>query len=59
MSGARAVFVDLDGVLVVPEFRGGRSFAPRCVADLRFYEHVAVSVARLKAAGFRTVVVTN
>jgi D-glycero-D-manno-heptose 1,7-bisphosphate phosphatase len=59
MIGGRAVFLDRDGVLAIPEFRDGRSFAPRRVADFRLYEDAAASVARLKAAGFTTVVVTN
>lgn len=59
MVSGRAVFLDRDGVLVVPEFRDGRSFAPRRVADFRLYEDAAASVVRLKAAGFKTVVVTN
>jgi D-glycero-D-manno-heptose 1,7-bisphosphate phosphatase len=59
MVSRRAVFLDRDGVLAVPEFRDGRSFAPRRVADFGLYEDAAASVARLKAAGFTTVVVTN
>ena len=59
MVSGRAVFLDRDGVLAVPEFRDGRSFAPRRVVDFRLYEDAAASVARLKAAGFTTVVVTN
>jgi D-glycero-D-manno-heptose 1,7-bisphosphate phosphatase len=59
MADGRAVFLDRDGVLVVPEFRDGRSFAPRRVADFRLYDDAAASVARLKAAGFKLVVVTN
>lgn len=55
----RAVFLDRDGVLVVPEFREGRSFAPREIADFRLYEDAAPCLERMKAAGFRLVVVTN
>jgi D-glycero-D-manno-heptose 1,7-bisphosphate phosphatase len=58
-GGARAVFLDRDGVLSIPEFRDGRSFAPRRLADFRLYEDASSSVARLKAAGFRLIVVTN
>lgn len=62
MSGAggrRAVFLDRDGVIVVPEFRSGRSFAPRTLGDFRFYPSAARSLARLREAGFLLVVVTN
>lgn len=55
----RAVFLDRDGVLSVPEFRGGRSYAPRRFADFRLCDDAAESVARLRAAGFRVIVVTN
>jgi D-glycero-D-manno-heptose 1,7-bisphosphate phosphatase len=56
---ARAVFLDRDGVLTVPEFRDGRSFAPRRLADFRLYDDASGSLSRLKAAGFRLIVVTN
>jgi len=58
-TGAPAVFLDRDGVLVVPEFRDGRSFAPRNLANYAFYPDAAAAVAALKSAGFLTVVVTN
>jgi D-glycero-D-manno-heptose 1,7-bisphosphate phosphatase len=56
---ARAVFLDRDGVLTIPEFRGGRSFAPRRLADFRLYEDACSSLASMKSAGFRLIVVTN
>jgi D-glycero-D-manno-heptose 1,7-bisphosphate phosphatase len=55
----RAVFLDRDGVLVVPEFRDGRSFAPRRLEDFGFYASAKQCVERLKAADYRLVVVTN
>lgn len=58
-TAARAVFLDRDGVLVIPEFRDGRSFAPRRLGDLAIYPDAPASLARLKVAGFRLVVVTN
>ena len=40
VSGAHglrpAVFLDRDGVIVVPEFRDRRSFAPKRLEDFRF-----------------------
>jgi D-glycero-D-manno-heptose 1,7-bisphosphate phosphatase len=54
-----AVFLDRDGVIVVPEFRDGRSFAPRRVEDFHFYPEAADSLRRLKAAGYLLVLVTN
>lgn len=55
----RAVFLDRDGVIVVPEFRDGRSFAPRRLEDFRFYPEAGESLRRLKDAGYLLVVVSN
>ena len=54
-----AVFLDRDGVIVVPEFRDGRSFAPRRLEDFRLYPEAAASLKKLKQAGFLLAVVTN
>jgi D-glycero-D-manno-heptose 1,7-bisphosphate phosphatase len=54
-----AVFLDRDGVIVIPEFRDRRSFAPRRLADFRLYPDAAASLRRLKRAGFLLAVVTN
>jgi D-glycero-D-manno-heptose 1,7-bisphosphate phosphatase len=54
-----AVFLDRDGVLSIPEFRNGRSYAARRLADFRLYDDAAPSVRRLKEEGFVLVVVTN
>jgi D-glycero-D-manno-heptose 1,7-bisphosphate phosphatase len=55
----KAVFLDRDGVLVVPDFRDGRSFAPTRLADYRLFPGVAAALTRLKEAGYLLVVVTN
>lgn len=54
-----AVFLDRDGVIVVPQFRSQKSFAPRRLEDFRFYPEAAASLQRLKGAGFLLAVVTN
>lgn len=54
-----AVFLDRDGVIVVPHFRDGRSFAPRRLEDFEIYAEAAEDLAMLKAAGYQLVVVTN
>lgn len=62
MSGnprQRAVFLDRDGVIVVPEFRDGRSFAPKTLDAFRLYESAPKCLKLLKEAGFLLVVVTN
>jgi D-glycero-D-manno-heptose 1,7-bisphosphate phosphatase len=58
-SSRRAVFLDRDGVLTIPEFRNGRSYAPRRLEDFRLYPDAVKSVQDLKAAGFVVIVVTN
>ena len=55
----RAVFLDRDGVLVVPEFRDGRSFAPRTLQTFKIYDDAQSALYALKQAGFLLVVVTN
>jgi D-glycero-D-manno-heptose 1,7-bisphosphate phosphatase len=55
----RAVFLDRDGVLVIPTFGNGRSYAPTSLDQFAIYQDSAPSLARLKAAGFLLVVVTN
>ena len=55
----RAVFLDRDGVLVVPVFREGRSFAPTELKEFSIYPDAAKCVNLLKRAGFAVVVVSN
>jgi D-glycero-D-manno-heptose 1,7-bisphosphate phosphatase len=59
MSGRRAVFLDRDGVLVIPDMRDGRSFAPRRLEDFRYYPETKTRLESLKQAGFLLIVVTN
>ncbi|MEM9209903.1 MAG: HAD family hydrolase [Pseudomonadota bacterium] len=54
-----AVFLDRDGVLVIPRFGEGRSFAPTTLVDYRFYPNAGANLDRLKEAGYTLVVVTN
>jgi D-glycero-D-manno-heptose 1,7-bisphosphate phosphatase len=53
------VFLDRDGVIVVPQFRDRRSFAPRRLEDFSLYPDAAASLRRLKQAGFLLAVITN
>lgn len=55
----RAVFLDRDGVLVIPEMRDGRSYAPRNLNDFRLYPDAKAALTCLKQAGYLLVVVTN
>ncbi len=59
MSGHKAVFLDRDGVLNIPEFREGRSFAPRTLEAFKLVPDAQRSLQRLKEAGFALIVVTN
>jgi len=54
-----AVFLDRDGTLNLQVVRGGKPFPPATLADFRLYDGVAADCARLHAAGYVLVVVTN
>jgi len=56
---SRAVFIDRDGVLIRSPVRGGKPFAIRSLDEIRFLPGVATAFGRLKAAGLKTVIVTN
>jgi D-glycero-D-manno-heptose 1,7-bisphosphate phosphatase len=55
----KAVFLDRDGVLNESVIRGGKPYAPTSVEETRVYPEAAAALARLKAAGFLLIVVTN
>lgn len=54
-----AVFLDRDGVINRPVIRDGRPYPPSDETELEVLPGVAESLARLRDAGFRLVVVTN
>lgn len=55
----RAVFLDRDGVINQAIVREGKPFPPADLSELRILPGVPEALARLRAAGFRIVVVTN
>jgi len=55
----RAVFLDRDGVLTRALVRDGNAYAPVTPAEMEIDEEAAGALARLKAAGFLLIVVTN
>jgi D-glycero-D-manno-heptose 1,7-bisphosphate phosphatase len=59
VTGKRAVFLDRDGVLNYSIVENGRPYAPRRVEDFRVYDEAPSAVARMRAAGYATVLVTN
>lgn len=54
-----AVFLDRDGVINRAVVRDGKPFPPDTLEDLEILPGVAETIARLKAAGLRVIVVTN
>ena len=54
-----AVFLDRDGVINRPVIRNGRPYPPPDVSALEILPGVEDALARLRAAGFHLVVVTN
>ena len=59
IGALRAVFLDRDGVLNEPVVRAGKPYPPASLDELKIYPDAAAALARLKAAGFLLVVVTN
>lgn len=57
--GRRAVFLDRDGVLNKSVVREGRPYPPRTLEEFELYPDVKDGCARLAAAGYLLVVVTN
>jgi D-glycero-D-manno-heptose 1,7-bisphosphate phosphatase len=55
----RAVFLDRDGVLSRAVVRDGRPFPPSSVETFELHDDVISGCARLKAANFLLVVITN
>ncbi len=55
----RAVFLDRDGVLNRAIVRNGKPYPPGSESEMELIDGVPESLARLRAAGFRLVVVTN
>ncbi|MGD0361291.1 MAG: HAD-IIIA family hydrolase [Bryobacteraceae bacterium] len=55
----RAVFLDRDGVLTRALVRGGKAYAPITPAEMEIDADAPAALARLKAAGFLLIVVTN
>ena len=55
----RAVFLDRDGVLNRSDVRGGRPYAPTTLDGFFVVPEAPEAVARLRAAGFLAIVVTN
>lgn len=58
-ASGRAVFLDRDGVINEAVLCDGRPYPPPDLASFRLYDGAVDAVARLRAAGFRVIVVTN
>jgi D-glycero-D-manno-heptose 1,7-bisphosphate phosphatase len=54
-----AIFLDRDGVINRAVIRGGKPYPPERVDSVEVAADVAPALARLKAAGYQLVVVTN
>lgn len=55
----RAVFLDRDGVVNRAIVRDGKPYPPADLSQLDVFPDVAEALGRLKAAGYRLIVVTN
>ena len=54
-----AIFFDRDGVLTIPMFRDGRSYAALSLEEFHIYPEAFDAVHLAKKAGFLAIVVTN
>jgi D-glycero-D-manno-heptose 1,7-bisphosphate phosphatase len=59
MSVAKAVFLDRDGVLNEAIVRGGKPFSPLTLEEVVVPPNVPDALARLRANGYRLIMVTN
>lgn len=57
--GARAVFLDRDGVINEVVFRHGKPASPRTMEEFRFVEGIAAALQRLVHMSFRLFVISN
>ena len=55
----RAVFLDRDGVLTRALIRDGNAYAPVTPGEMQMEDEASAALARLKAAGYLLVMVTN
>ena len=58
-SVERAVFLDRDGVINRAVVRNGKPYPPASINELEILPGVPEALARLRAAGYRLVIVTN
>jgi D-glycero-D-manno-heptose 1,7-bisphosphate phosphatase len=59
VTAGPAVFLDRDGVINKAIVRNGKPYPPDTIEQLEILPGVREALARLKAAGFATIVVTN
>jgi D-glycero-D-manno-heptose 1,7-bisphosphate phosphatase len=59
IGAVKAVFLDRDGVLNEAMVRDGKPYPPATLNELKIYPEAAPAMARLKAAGYLLIVVTN
>jgi len=59
MSLRPAVFLDRDGTLNASITRGGKPYPPASIEEFRLLDGVKIGCTKLKAAGYRLIVVTN
>ena len=59
IGAVKAVFLDRDGVINESVVRDGKPYPPATIEEFRIYADAAEALGRLKAAGYRLIVVTN
>lgn len=59
MTKRSAIFLDRDGVINIPIFKDGRSYAPTSLQAIQYFPQVPEAIKLLKKMGYMLIVVTN
>ena len=59
LNARRGVFLDRDGVITVSLEMEGKGYAPRSLADFKFYDGTLDSIEGIRKLGFLPIIVSN
>lgn len=59
LTSRRGVFLDRDGVITVPSDKDGKGYAPRSLAEFKFYDGTLECIERIRKLGFLPIIVSN
>ena len=59
LNARRGVFLDRDGVITISLEMEGKGYAPRSLAEFRFYDGTLECIERIRKLGFLPIIVSN